>query len=119
MFSRAAAFSVFALPILAAATAIPRDGDCNTGQINCCNSTMTSSLTTLATLSGLLGLSLPAIGGLIGPPCLFWALEETLALPSQSAALTTASEELFPLDAPPSTSTFDWVNVCYHLSGIA
>ncbi|KAF9045346.1 fungal hydrophobin-domain-containing protein [Panaeolus papilionaceus] len=69
MFSRTAAFSVLALPILAAATAIPRDGDCNTGQINCCNSTMNSSLTTLTTLSSLLGLSLPAIGGLIGLSC--------------------------------------------------
>ncbi|KAF9042076.1 fungal hydrophobin-domain-containing protein [Panaeolus papilionaceus] len=69
MFSRAASFAVLALPIFAAATAIPRDGDCNTGQINCCNSTMTSSLTTLAQLGGLLGLSLPAIGGLIGLSC--------------------------------------------------
>ncbi|PPQ71680.1 hypothetical protein CVT24_007833 [Panaeolus cyanescens] len=69
MFSRATSVAVLALPILAAATAIPRDGDCNTGEISCCNSTMTSSLTTLAQLGGLLGLSLPAIGGLIGLSC--------------------------------------------------
>ncbi|KAF8886004.1 fungal hydrophobin-domain-containing protein [Infundibulicybe gibba] len=30
-------FLFFALPLLAAATAIPRDGDCNTGPIQCCN----------------------------------------------------------------------------------
>ncbi|KAF9045351.1 fungal hydrophobin-domain-containing protein [Panaeolus papilionaceus] len=69
MFACATSFAIVALPIFAAATAIPRDGDCNTGQINCCNSTMTSSLTTLAQLGGLLGLSLPAIGGLIGLSC--------------------------------------------------
>ncbi|PPQ67021.1 hypothetical protein CVT24_011315 [Panaeolus cyanescens] len=69
MFSRAASFSVLALPIFAAATVIPRDGNCNTGQINCCNSTMSSSLTTLAQLGGLLGLSLPAVEGLIGLSC--------------------------------------------------
>ncbi|KAF9045347.1 hypothetical protein BJ165DRAFT_1528226 [Panaeolus papilionaceus] len=70
MFSRAVSFTVVALPILAAATAVPRnDGDCNTGDIKCCNSTMASSLTALATLGGLLGLSLPSIGGLIGLSC--------------------------------------------------
>ncbi|KAF9045364.1 fungal hydrophobin-domain-containing protein [Panaeolus papilionaceus] len=70
MFSRASAVAALALPIFAAATAIPRnDGDCDTGSINCCNSTMTSSLTSLAQLSGLLGISLPDIGGLIGLSC--------------------------------------------------
>ncbi|PPQ65141.1 hypothetical protein CVT24_003231 [Panaeolus cyanescens] len=69
MFSRATAVAVLALPIFAAATVIPRDGDCDTGSINCCNSTMTSSLTTLSQLGGLLGLSLPDIGGLIGLSC--------------------------------------------------
>ncbi|PPQ71671.1 hypothetical protein CVT24_007824 [Panaeolus cyanescens] len=69
MFARASAVAVLALPIFAAATVIPRDGDCNTGDISCCNSTMQSSITSLATLSSLLGLSLPDIGGLIGLSC--------------------------------------------------
>ncbi|KAF8836403.1 fungal hydrophobin [Paxillus ammoniavirescens] len=65
------------LPILAfaaVATAAPsalqaRDDQCNTGSISCCNSTFTSTATTLASLGGLLGLSLPSIGGLIGLSC--------------------------------------------------
>jgi len=37
---RASAVAVLALPVLAAATVLPRDGDCNTGSISCCNSVM-------------------------------------------------------------------------------
>ncbi|KDR75961.1 hypothetical protein GALMADRAFT_140193 [Galerina marginata CBS 339.88] len=67
---RASAAFAFALPVLAAATAIPRtDGDCNTGDIQCCNSTVQSSTTSLGLLSGLLGLVLPDLGGLIGLSC--------------------------------------------------
>ncbi|KAF9480555.1 fungal hydrophobin [Pholiota conissans] len=65
------ALVISALPVLAAATAIvPRQtGDCNTGSIQCCMSTQTASLTSLAQLGGLLGLSLPPITGLIGLAC--------------------------------------------------
>ncbi|KAF9562992.1 fungal hydrophobin [Agrocybe pediades] len=66
---RASAVAVLALPVLAAATALPRDGDCNTGDIQCCNSTAASSSTNLGLLSSLLGLVLPSIGGLIGLSC--------------------------------------------------
>ncbi|KAF9045355.1 hydrophobin-251 [Panaeolus papilionaceus] len=69
MFARASAVAVVALPILAAASVIPRDGDCDTGSINCCNSTMQSSITSLTSLSSLLGIALPDIGGLIGLSC--------------------------------------------------
>ncbi|KAF9480561.1 hydrophobin-251, partial [Pholiota conissans] len=62
---------VSALPVLAAATAImPRQvGNCNTGSIQCCQSTQSASVTTLTELSSLLGLALPDITGLIGLTC--------------------------------------------------
>ncbi|KAF8161405.1 fungal hydrophobin-domain-containing protein [Crassisporium funariophilum] len=66
---RTSSIFVFALPVLAAATAIPRDGDCNTGPIQCCNTVQQSTATNLGILSGLLGLVLPSIGGLIGLNC--------------------------------------------------
>ncbi|CAA7260491.1 unnamed protein product [Cyclocybe aegerita] len=62
--------TLFALPLLAAASVLQiRAGDCNTGDIQCCNSTMQSSTTSLGLLSGLLGLVLPAISGLVGLNC--------------------------------------------------
>ncbi|KIK73601.1 hypothetical protein PAXRUDRAFT_586141, partial [Paxillus rubicundulus Ve08.2h10] len=63
------------IALAAVATAAPSalearaDSQCNTGPIQCCSSTMTSTTTTLASLSSLLGLSLPSIGGLIGLSC--------------------------------------------------
>ncbi|KAF8161403.1 hydrophobin-251 [Crassisporium funariophilum] len=69
MFSRASTFFVFALPLLAAATAIPRDGDCNTGPISCCNSLQQSNSTSVSQLAGLLGIVLPSIAGLVGLTC--------------------------------------------------
>ncbi|KAF9045352.1 fungal hydrophobin-domain-containing protein [Panaeolus papilionaceus] len=73
MFKNAASFSVLALPILAAATAVELDarqsGNCNTGDIQCCNNTFSNTATTLASLSSLLGISLPSISGLIGLAC--------------------------------------------------
>ncbi|KIJ21149.1 fungal hydrophobin [Paxillus involutus ATCC 200175] len=56
---------------MAAPSALEARGSsqCNTGPIQCCSSTMSSSTTTLAELSSLLGLSLPSIGGLIGLSC--------------------------------------------------
>ncbi|KAF9478131.1 fungal hydrophobin [Pholiota conissans] len=71
---RASAVFALALPVLAAAApnfAVEsrQTGDCNTGSIQCCASTMTSTTTSLGTLSGLLGLLLPSLGGLIGLNC--------------------------------------------------
>ncbi|PPR00076.1 hypothetical protein CVT24_008978 [Panaeolus cyanescens] len=63
-------FSLFALPLLAAATTLQvREGDCNVGDIQCCNSTQQSNSTTLGMLSSLLGIQLPSIGGLLGLSC--------------------------------------------------
>ncbi|KAF4618932.1 hypothetical protein D9613_009927 [Agrocybe pediades] len=64
-----ASVAVLALPVLAAATVLPRDGNCNTGDIQCCNTVMQSSTTTLGMLGGLLGLVLPTVTGLIGLNC--------------------------------------------------
>ncbi|KAF8873362.1 hypothetical protein BD779DRAFT_1679263 [Infundibulicybe gibba] len=67
MFTRIAAITTIALPILAAATAIlPRQGSCNTGPIQCCSQVQAANTTTLASLGGLLGLDLGSITGLIG-----------------------------------------------------
>ncbi|PPQ71679.1 hypothetical protein CVT24_007832 [Panaeolus cyanescens] len=72
MFKNAASVAVLALPILAAATTVEidaRQGNCNTGEIQCCNNTFTNTATTLASLSSLLGISLPSISGMIGVAC--------------------------------------------------
>ncbi|KAF5320999.1 hypothetical protein D9619_001640 [Psilocybe cf. subviscida] len=71
---RFAVATLLALPIFAAATAVDvsaRQNSCSGGQINCCNSTQQSTAANLATLSGLLGISLPNLGGLIGLNCTF------------------------------------------------
>ncbi|PPR00088.1 hypothetical protein CVT24_008990 [Panaeolus cyanescens] len=63
-------FAFFAFPVLAAATVLKmRDGDCNVGDIQCCNTTMSATSTNLSMLSGLLGLVLPSLGGLLGLNC--------------------------------------------------
>ncbi|TFK70619.1 hydrophobin-263 [Pluteus cervinus] len=70
MFSRISAISLFALPLLASASVLPRQtGDCNTGSINCCATTQTSTPESVTELSGLLGIALPNIAGLIGLGC--------------------------------------------------
>ncbi|KAF9012658.1 fungal hydrophobin-domain-containing protein [Cyathus striatus] len=61
-----------ALPILAAATAVPRDdSQCNTGSLLCCNSVQdSSSLSPLTnTLLGLLGIVVGPLTALIGSTC--------------------------------------------------
>ncbi|PPQ70607.1 hypothetical protein CVT26_013206 [Gymnopilus dilepis] len=67
-----AAFS-FALPVLAAATAIDlsarQTGNCDTGSTLCCNSAQESNSTSVSELAGLLGIVLPDIAGLIGLGC--------------------------------------------------
>ncbi|KAF4621007.1 hypothetical protein D9613_000979 [Agrocybe pediades] len=67
---RSSAAFALALPLLAAATAIPRDGgNCNTGSIQCCNQVQSSTSTTVASLAGLLGIDLGSITGLVGLSC--------------------------------------------------
>ena len=45
------------------------DGTCNTGPVLCCNSVQSASITSLASLGGLLGIALPNVTGLIGLSC--------------------------------------------------
>ncbi|KDR75962.1 hypothetical protein GALMADRAFT_140194 [Galerina marginata CBS 339.88] len=104
---RASAAFAFALPILAAATAIPRDGSCNTGSITCCNQVQSSTSTGIAQLAGLLGIDLGSITGLVGSRSPSLVLAATLALLSLFAAPTTASAASSPSAAAPSTSTFE------------
>ncbi|KAF9442160.1 fungal hydrophobin, partial [Macrolepiota fuliginosa MF-IS2] len=62
-----------ALPAVAVASAIPqaRDGggNCNTGSQLCCNSAQSTSDPVTALLTGLLGLNLGSITGLVGVTC--------------------------------------------------
>ncbi|KAF8886037.1 hydrophobin-251 [Infundibulicybe gibba] len=69
MFARVSTLAVLAMPLLAAAIAVPRDGDCNTGAIQCCNQVQSASTTGLASLAGLLGIDLGSITGLVGLSC--------------------------------------------------
>ncbi|KAF8963576.1 fungal hydrophobin-domain-containing protein [Flammula alnicola] len=70
---RASAVFALALPLLAAAAPAEltarQSGNCDTGSIQCCTMTQSSTPTTLGTLSGLLGIILPTIEGLIGLGC--------------------------------------------------
>ncbi|KAH9919988.1 hydrophobin [Epithele typhae] len=68
MFARTAAFSLLALALSATATPVRR-GDCNTGSVQCCNSTHDSSETAISTLVGLLGVDLSGITGKVGLQC--------------------------------------------------
>ncbi|OBZ77312.1 Hydrophobin-3 [Grifola frondosa] len=69
MFSRIAAISFLALPLLAAATPVLRRDSCNTGSIQCCNSTTTADDASVSALAGLLGVVLGPVEGLIGLGC--------------------------------------------------
>ncbi|KAF4618828.1 hypothetical protein D9613_010048 [Agrocybe pediades] len=66
-------FLLFALPLLASATAVPRtDGpsnQCNTGTISCCNQVGSASSLGLGSLLGLLGVVLDPITAIIGLNC--------------------------------------------------
>ncbi|KAF9461123.1 fungal hydrophobin-domain-containing protein [Collybia nuda] len=70
-------FLLFALPLLAAASAVPRTDSpppvdqCNTGDIQCCNSVQsaTNLSNPVALLLGLLGVVVGDITGLIGVTC--------------------------------------------------
>ncbi|PPQ89201.1 hypothetical protein CVT25_001270 [Psilocybe cyanescens] len=73
MFARASAVFTLALPILAAASAVPRnDGpsnQCNTGQLQCCNSTQSATSSSIAGLLSLLGVVVGSVTGLVGVTC--------------------------------------------------
>ncbi|KAF8652355.1 hypothetical protein AX16_004385 [Volvariella volvacea WC 439] len=64
-------FILFALPLLAAATVVPRtDGSqCNTGSTQCCNSVQDAKSPLTSTLAGLLGIVLGPITGQVGINC--------------------------------------------------
>ncbi|PPQ89208.1 hypothetical protein CVT25_001277 [Psilocybe cyanescens] len=72
MFARASTL-VLALPLLAAASAVPRtDGpsnQCNTGTIQCCNTVLQSNTTSTNLILGLLGIVLSPVTGLLGLSC--------------------------------------------------
>ncbi|KAI8970904.1 hydrophobin 1 [Trametes punicea] len=69
MFSRIAAISLGALPILAAATPLaPRD-TCSTGPIQCCQSVESADSAAGSLLLGLLGIVLEDVTALIGLDC--------------------------------------------------
>ncbi|KAI0777702.1 fungal hydrophobin, partial [Trametes elegans] len=71
MFSRVAAYTVLALPLLAAATPVELQArqTCSTGAIQCCNSVTTSESASGNFLLGLLDIVLGDITGLIGLNC--------------------------------------------------
>ncbi|KAF5316703.1 hypothetical protein D9619_006800 [Psilocybe cf. subviscida] len=70
-----ASFALLALPVLAAATAVPRtDGSgpsnqCNGGTLQCCNSVQSASNPLVGLLAGLLGIVLGPITGQVGLTC--------------------------------------------------
>ncbi|RPD65509.1 fungal hydrophobin [Lentinus tigrinus ALCF2SS1-7] len=68
MFARAAAFSLLALPLLAAASPLRR-GDCSTGEVQCCNSVHDSNENAISVLLGLLGIDLSSVTGQVGLQC--------------------------------------------------
>ncbi|KAF9465665.1 hydrophobin [Collybia nuda] len=78
MFTRTSAIAILPLPLLAAATVLPRTNtpttpasQCNTGDLSCCNSTQESSALTgpVAALLGLLGIDIRSITGIVGLTC--------------------------------------------------
>ncbi|KAF8810455.1 hydrophobin [Phlegmacium glaucopus] len=73
MFSRAASVFVLALPLIATATVLPRTGpssnQCNSGSLQCCNSTSTASDPVTSLLLGLLGINVGSVTGIVGLTC--------------------------------------------------
>ncbi|KAL1713286.1 fruiting body protein SC1 [Schizophyllum commune] len=63
--------ALLALPVLAAASAVPRGGagQCNTGPVQCCNTVTKSDDKQVTNLLGPLGLSLGSVTGLVGLNC--------------------------------------------------
>ncbi|KAF8959641.1 hydrophobin-263 [Flammula alnicola] len=70
MFARASSVFVLALPILAAASVLPRQSNqCDTGSIQCCESTQSATSSVVSTLLGLLGIPIGSVTGLVGVTC--------------------------------------------------
>ena len=68
MFAKLALFS--SLAILAAASPTPQSViQCNTGSMQCCQSTQNVNLTTLSSLGGLLGIDVAGLVPTIGLTC--------------------------------------------------
>ncbi|KAF9442261.1 fungal hydrophobin [Macrolepiota fuliginosa MF-IS2] len=77
MFARVATVFTFLfliLPVLAAASAVPRNdappaSQCNTGDLQCCNSVQSASDPVVGVLAGLLGAVLGPLDALVGLTC--------------------------------------------------
>ncbi|KAF8054235.1 hydrophobin-251 [Lyophyllum atratum] len=68
MFARASLAFFLALPLLAAATG-PTNSQCNTGDIQCCNSVQSADDQSIAGLLGFLGIALQGLTGQVGVTC--------------------------------------------------
>lgn len=64
-------FTIASLAILAVATPapVPTDGQCNTGELQCCNSVQKADSAAVAPLLGLLGIVLQDVNALVGVTC--------------------------------------------------
>ncbi|KAF9528995.1 fungal hydrophobin-domain-containing protein [Crepidotus variabilis] len=68
---------VLALPLLVAASAVPRtngggsgpSNQCNTGSLQCCNSVQAANSSSITGILGLLGVAVGSITGLVGVTC--------------------------------------------------
>ncbi|KAL7284177.1 hypothetical protein ACG7TL_001459 [Trametes sanguinea] len=69
MFARVSALAVLALPLLAAANPVRRDGNCNTGSMQCCNSVHETNENAVSVLLSLLGLDASSLTGQVGIQC--------------------------------------------------
>ncbi|PBK84085.1 hydrophobin-263 [Armillaria gallica] len=70
MFARLSTFTLLALPLLATATAIPRDsGTCASGTAQCCSSVQSATSNPIQNLLGLLGIALGSLTGDVGLTC--------------------------------------------------
>ncbi|KAJ3516277.1 hypothetical protein NLJ89_g1223 [Agrocybe chaxingu] len=66
---KVSALATIALATLAVATPVKRQGQCNTGPIQCCQSVQTAGSSPLAGLLGLLGVVVGPIDALVGLTC--------------------------------------------------
>ncbi|RDX54522.1 fungal hydrophobin [Lentinus brumalis] len=71
IFSRAVAFSVLALPLLATATPVELEKrqSCSTGAIQCCQQTQSANSLGVGIILGLLGIILQDLNVLVGLDC--------------------------------------------------
>ncbi|KAI0355222.1 fungal hydrophobin [Trametes cingulata] len=69
MFSRAIALAVSSLPLLAAATPLEARGVCDTGALQCCDSTEKAGSSAGSALLGLLGVVVQDVNVLLGLNC--------------------------------------------------